>query len=232
MHQGRYSTLPNSLPPHPALTRRLTPTHSGFSRSGLCFPNFRLLQVLGWLSGLDLAEAYGSADILLFPSDVETFGNVTLEALASGIPAIVEQKCSAHLVTDTVEGFAVHQACIFLCLLSIIAWSLVPACSLHLSRGRWQGIDDPNDKAQYGACVDRYFDATRKVVTDAALRLTMARNARAKVCYCIPTFSVSIVLSSMANISRVPLLFCPSCPTTLKLMVRLKPTRTEWYSSA
>lgn len=38
----------------------------------------------GWLSGTALAEAYASSDILLFPSDVETFGNVTLEALASG----------------------------------------------------------------------------------------------------------------------------------------------------
>lgn len=36
----------------------------------------------GWLSGVALAEAYASADILLFPSAVETFGNVTLEALA------------------------------------------------------------------------------------------------------------------------------------------------------
>jgi hypothetical protein len=41
----------------------------------------------GWLSGIALAEAYASADILLFPSGVETFGNVTLEALASGCPS-------------------------------------------------------------------------------------------------------------------------------------------------
>lgn len=58
----------------------------------------------GWLSGTALGEAYASSDILLFPSDVETFGNVTLEALASGCPSVVEQKCSGHLVENGVNG--------------------------------------------------------------------------------------------------------------------------------
>lgn len=59
---------------------------------------------LGWQSGNALGEAYASSDILLFPSDVETFGNVTLEALSAGIPAIVEKKCGEHLVADGVNG--------------------------------------------------------------------------------------------------------------------------------
>lgn len=59
----------------------------------------------GWLSGTALAEAYASADVLLFPSDVETFGNVTLEALASGCPCIVEEKCGGHLVQHGFNGF-------------------------------------------------------------------------------------------------------------------------------
>jgi len=59
----------------------------------------------GWLSGLALAEAYASSDVLLFPSGVETFGNVTLEALASGCVAIVEEKCSGHLVTSGYNGY-------------------------------------------------------------------------------------------------------------------------------
>jgi hypothetical protein len=61
----------------------------------------------GWLSGVDLAEAYASADILLFPSAVETFGNVTLEALSSGVVCIVEENCSGHLVTNGYNGFCV-----------------------------------------------------------------------------------------------------------------------------
>lgn len=59
----------------------------------------------GWLSGASLAEAYASSDVLVFPSDVETFGNVTLEALASGVPCVVEAKCGEHLVAHGVNGY-------------------------------------------------------------------------------------------------------------------------------
>ena len=38
------------------------------------------------------------------PSDVETFGNVTLEALSSGCPCVVEKKCGEHLVEHLVNG--------------------------------------------------------------------------------------------------------------------------------
>jgi phosphatidylinositol alpha 1,6-mannosyltransferase len=58
----------------------------------------------GWLSGSALGEVYASSDILLFPSDVETFGNVTLEALSSGCPCIVEKKCGEHLVDHDLNG--------------------------------------------------------------------------------------------------------------------------------
>jgi glycosyltransferase involved in cell wall biosynthesis/predicted metal-dependent phosphoesterase TrpH len=43
---------------------------------------------LGWLSGSELARAYASADIFLFPSATDTFGQVILEAQASGLPVI------------------------------------------------------------------------------------------------------------------------------------------------
>jgi glycosyltransferase involved in cell wall biosynthesis len=42
----------------------------------------------GFLEGEDLAEAYASSDIFVFPSETETFGNVTLEAMASGLPCV------------------------------------------------------------------------------------------------------------------------------------------------
>ncbi len=43
----------------------------------------------GYLDGEDLAAAYASADLFLFPSSTDTFGNVILEAQASGLPVIV-----------------------------------------------------------------------------------------------------------------------------------------------
>jgi glycosyltransferase involved in cell wall biosynthesis len=42
----------------------------------------------GMRRGDDLARHYASGDIFLFPSLSETFGNVTLEALASGVPVV------------------------------------------------------------------------------------------------------------------------------------------------
>ena len=43
----------------------------------------------GYLTGRALSEAYASGDVFLFPSTTEAFCNVVLEALASGLPALV-----------------------------------------------------------------------------------------------------------------------------------------------
>ncbi len=43
----------------------------------------------GVLKGEELARAYAGMDLFVFPSHTDTFGNVVLEALASGVPAIV-----------------------------------------------------------------------------------------------------------------------------------------------
>jgi glycosyltransferase involved in cell wall biosynthesis len=42
----------------------------------------------GYRHGEELARMYASADLFVFPSVTETFGNVVLEAMASGLPAI------------------------------------------------------------------------------------------------------------------------------------------------
>jgi phosphatidylinositol alpha 1,6-mannosyltransferase len=60
----------------------------------------------GFLSGDDLAIAYASSDIFLFPSDTETFGNVTLEAMASGLPTVcADATGSRSLVEAGVTGY-------------------------------------------------------------------------------------------------------------------------------
>jgi glycosyltransferase involved in cell wall biosynthesis len=43
---------------------------------------------LGWQDGAELARVYASADIFLFPSATDTFGQVILEAHASGLPVV------------------------------------------------------------------------------------------------------------------------------------------------
>ncbi len=53
----------------------------------------------GFLRGEALAEAYAAADLFVFASETETFGNVVLEALASGVPAVAVSRGG---VTETV----------------------------------------------------------------------------------------------------------------------------------
>jgi glycosyltransferase involved in cell wall biosynthesis len=55
----------------------------------------------GYLSGVELATAYASADVFAFPSCTETFGQVVLEAMASGLPVV---GLLAEGVRDLVES--------------------------------------------------------------------------------------------------------------------------------
>jgi glycosyltransferase involved in cell wall biosynthesis len=65
----------------------------------------------GFLHGDDLATGYASSDIFFFPSITETFGNVTLEAMASGLPAVVvDATGSRSLVREAETGFVVPEA--------------------------------------------------------------------------------------------------------------------------
>jgi glycosyltransferase involved in cell wall biosynthesis len=60
----------------------------------------------GFLTGEALATAYASSDLFVFPSDSESFGNVTLEAMASGLPTVcADATGSASLVIPGETGF-------------------------------------------------------------------------------------------------------------------------------
>jgi glycosyltransferase involved in cell wall biosynthesis len=63
---------------------------------------------MGMCSHAQLATLYASADLFLFPSLTETFGNVTLEALASGTPVLAfDCAAASELVSNTRNGWLV-----------------------------------------------------------------------------------------------------------------------------
>ncbi len=59
----------------------------------------------GYLRGAELATAYASSDIFVFPSTTDTFGNVVIEAQACGVPVIVSDTGGPkELVEKNVNG--------------------------------------------------------------------------------------------------------------------------------
>jgi phosphatidylinositol alpha 1,6-mannosyltransferase len=60
----------------------------------------------GVLRGTALASAYADMDVLVFPSHTDTFGNVVLEAMASGVPPVVTGDGGPkYIVRDQETGF-------------------------------------------------------------------------------------------------------------------------------
>ncbi len=60
----------------------------------------------GYLAGIELARAYASADIFVFPSTTDTFGNVIIEAQAAGLPCVVSDTGGPReLITHGVDGY-------------------------------------------------------------------------------------------------------------------------------
>ncbi len=60
---------------------------------------------LGYQSGVTLAESFASADIFVFPSTTETFGLVTLEAMASGLaPVAAKIGGATEIIEEGISG--------------------------------------------------------------------------------------------------------------------------------
>lgn len=57
----------------------------------------------GYLTGTELSSLYSSCDIFAFPSSTETFGNVVLEAMASGLPVVGVK--SGGVLDSIIDGY-------------------------------------------------------------------------------------------------------------------------------
>ena len=85
--------------PHKVLVVGKGPAREWFERR---LPN---AVFAGFQEGPDLGRAVASMDMLFNPSVTETFGNVTLEAMAAGLPVVAAIATgSESLVTDGVTG--------------------------------------------------------------------------------------------------------------------------------
>lgn len=105
----------------------------------------------GMRHGEDLAAHYASADIFLLPSLTETFGNVTLEALASGLGVVAYASAAAgELIDDGIDGLLappgdeqrfVHAAVALAADRSLLARLRLRATA-RVSRLDWEAIHD------------------------------------------------------------------------------------------
>lgn len=68
--------------------------------------NLHNRELTGEIFGADLARAYANMDLFVFPSQTDAFGNVVLEAMSSGVPAVVMRSGGPKfLIRDGENGF-------------------------------------------------------------------------------------------------------------------------------
>ena len=120
----------------------------------------------GMLTHAELGRAVASMDMLLNPSVTETFGNVTLEAMASGVPVIAARATgSTSLVTEGQTGRLVEPGDIAGFANAIAAYAADPALrAAHGAAGETRSRD-------YS------WDAINRTVADVYLRLVEAHRA-------------------------------------------------------
>jgi phosphatidylinositol alpha 1,6-mannosyltransferase len=121
---------------------------------------------VGFMAGHDLGKAVASMDVLFFPSTTETFGNVSLEAMACGLPVVAAAATGSQNLVDhgktgrLIRPGAVHQ--------------FAEALRLY--------IEDPKLRAAHGAAGEKRseefaWDQINQVVADTYLRLIRQKAA-------------------------------------------------------
>jgi len=126
---------------------------------------------VGFKTGEALGQALASGDVFFNPSVTETFGNVTLEAMASGLPVVAAGATgSASLVADGITGRLVAPSGNRAADAAAFAAALAPYCA------------DPALRRAHGAAgetraCDYSWEAINQVVADTYLRLVARRRA-------------------------------------------------------
>jgi phosphatidylinositol alpha 1,6-mannosyltransferase len=83
--------------------------------------NMRHAEFSGWLTGRDLSRAFANMDAFVFPSETDTFGLAVLEALASGVPAVVAPRGGpAYTVEHGKSGYVAKNFDEFASLVAIL----------------------------------------------------------------------------------------------------------------
>lgn len=117
----------------------------------------------GFQAGPDLGRAVASMDMLFNPSVTETFGNVTLEAMACGLPTVAARATgSESLVTEGVTGRLIRPGAIGAFADALEAYCLDPEAQLRAgqaaqARAERNGWDQVNQ-----ALVDTYLRVIRQ----------------------------------------------------------------------
>src|SRR2546423_2186646 len=112
----------------------------------------------GYLEGTELATAYASADIFVFPSTTDTFGNVILEAQASGLPVVVSDSGGPkELVANGTNGLVTKSHDIEDFTRAIRALVSDPALRNRMAKSARSSVTDrswPNAFAKFWASTD------------------------------------------------------------------------------
>ncbi|MXP42547.1 glycosyltransferase [Altererythrobacter soli] len=148
--------------PHKVLVIGNGPARSAFEEQlpGAAF--------VGFQQGADLGRAVAAMDVLFNPSITETFGNVTLEAMACGVPVVAARATgSTSLVADGVNGTLVS-----------------PGDIAGFADALARYVADPAQRAAHGRAGEEKsraysWDAINQAVADTYRRLIEARKARA-----------------------------------------------------
>ncbi|UYV17271.1 glycosyltransferase family 4 protein [Porphyrobacter sp. ULC335] len=125
----------------------------------------------GFKTGDALGQALASGDVFFNPSVTETFGNVTLEAMASGLPVVAAGATgSASLVADGVTGRLVAPSGSMKADAAAFAAALAPYCT------------DPALRSAHGAAgetraCEYSWEAINAVVADTYVKLVDERGA-------------------------------------------------------